>query len=801
MLRRLGRLAPLAVLATLTVMVSCGAGDVVVPAPGEAVPRTLARAPTETPTPVPTAAPKKMPTAAPTPVPTAAPTPVPTAAPRPVITSTPPPSPLPVITSPPTDREILVALYWATDGENWLVNTNWLSDAPIGEWHGITADQYGHVIELHLIRNELSGEIPPGLGNLVNLERLDLSLNNLSGDIPPESGNLVNLMRLDLSYNQLHGEILPESGNLVNLRRLDLSYNQLHGEIPPELGNLVKLAELDLFDNQLQGGIPAELGNLVNLELLDLSDNNLSGDIPLELGNLTNLRDLLLYDNRLSGEIPPELGNLVNLTQLSFDSNQLRGEIPPWLGDLTDLEYVSLENNELSGEIPPQLGNLTDLVFLDLARNNLSGEIPPEFSSITGLLLLSGNNLSGCILDNLTYKFDLPRDDPSVLFFCSEREALVALYGATNGNHWRSNSNWLSDAPPDKWHGVISGSWHSRVIELDLSDNGLIGWIPPQLSNLTWLEALRLGGNSLNGCIPDGLYGELNLNRSDLGNLSFCGQQEALVALYWATDGDNWRENTNWLSGASIGEWYGVTTDDANRVTQLDLSENGLSGWIPDQLGSLTALNSLYLDGNHLDGCLHYNWRSHLDLANSDFGDLSFCGRREALVALYNATDGDNWHENTNCMSDAPIGEWYGVTTDHVGNVTSIGLSENGLNGELPPELGDLANMFALGLTANGLRGEIPPELGNITDLWILDLSFNQLSGEIPSELGNIIDLWMLDLSLNQLSGEIPSELGNLANLEILTVFENQLKGCVPAGLQGQLRHGLDHPGDLPFCP
>ncbi len=364
---------------------------------------------------------------------------------------------------------------------------------------------------------------------------------------------------------------------------------------------------------------------------------------------------------------------------------------------------------------------------------------------------------------------------PSVFLFCSEREALVSLYGATNGNHWRSNSNWLSDVPPDKWHGVNSG-WSSKVIELDLSDNGLIGWIPPQLSNLTRLEALRHGGNSLNRCIPDGLYGVLNLTKSDLGELSFCGQREALVALYWATDGENRRENTNWMSDSPIGEWYGVTTDDAGCVTQLDLSENGLSGWISHQLGSLTALNSLYLDGDHLEGCLHYNWRSHLDLAKSDFGDLSFCGRREALVALYIATDGDNWHENTNWISDAPIGEWYGVTTDHVGNVTSIGLPDNLLSGEIPPELGDLANMTVLALYANGLRVEIPPELGNLSNLWRLNLTSNQLSGRIPTELGN------------------------LPNLEILAVFGNQLNGCVPAGLQGQMRHELD-PDDLPFCP
>ena len=73
-----------------------------------------------------------------------------------------------------TDREALVALYNATDGENWDESANWLSDAPIGEWHGVTTNDDGRVIQLRLDQNALSGEIPPELGSLSNLERLVL---------------------------------------------------------------------------------------------------------------------------------------------------------------------------------------------------------------------------------------------------------------------------------------------------------------------------------------------------------------------------------------------------------------------------------------------------------------------------------------------------------------------------------------------------------------------------------------------------------------------------------------------------
>ena len=143
-----------------------------------------------------------------------------------------PPPPLPGKTSPETDRQALIALYDATDGENWRNDTNWLSDAPTGEWSGVTTNAEGRVIELDLDGNQLSGEIPPELGNLANLERLFLDGNQLSGEIPPELGNLANLERLFLSGNQLSGEIPPELGNPANLERLGLGENELSGEFP-----------------------------------------------------------------------------------------------------------------------------------------------------------------------------------------------------------------------------------------------------------------------------------------------------------------------------------------------------------------------------------------------------------------------------------------------------------------------------------------------------------------------------------------------------------------------------------------
>ena len=217
-----------------------------------------------------------------------------------------------------------MTLYEATGAANWLNSDNWLSEAPLDEWHGVTIDDSGRVIELNLSENELSGEIPPELGSLSNLQHLFLFRNELSGEIPPELGSLSNLQGLYLTDNELSGEIPPEMGSLANLRLLAIDGNQLSGEIPPELGSLANLKNLYLSDNELSGEIPPELGTLANLETLFLSGNQLSGEIPPELGNLSELVALHLQENQLSGEIPPELGNL-DLTWLFLSGNQLSG--------------------------------------------------------------------------------------------------------------------------------------------------------------------------------------------------------------------------------------------------------------------------------------------------------------------------------------------------------------------------------------------------------------------------------------------------------------------------------------------
>ncbi len=276
------------------------------------------------------------------------------------------------------EREALIALYKATNGDNWTNNTNWCSDKPISEWYGITIQDDELWIDLR--SNNLIGELPKEIGVFNRLTHLYLSFNNIIGSIPEEIGNLEDLKILDLTTCSFEGSIPKSIGNLKKLERLEVSGNHLSGSIPEEIGNLRKLERLDLFKNNLEGNIPRTIGKLENLKYLDLSFNQLSGSIPIEIAGLKKVEILYLQQNNLSGNIPMEIKELKNAKVLELTGNQLSGEIPKGLGELYNLKALSLSSNNLEGEIPEELANLHLLESLDLSVNRLSGFIPFELT-------------------------------------------------------------------------------------------------------------------------------------------------------------------------------------------------------------------------------------------------------------------------------------------------------------------------------------------------------------------------------------------------------------------------------------
>jgi hypothetical protein len=158
---------------------------------------------------------------------------------------------------------------------------------------------------------------------------------------------------------------------------------------------------------------------------------------------------------------------------------------------------------------------------------------------------------------------------------------------------------------------------------------------------------------------------------------------------------------------------------------------------------------------------------------------------RQALIDLYNATNGAGWTNSTNWMGAAGTEcTWYGVTcTTGETAVEYLMLPSNNLAGPLPAALGSMSSLRILYLYSNQISGTLPTELGNLASLETFLIYSNQITGSIPPELGNLASLRDFHAYSNQLSGSIPAELGNISSLQSLVLHSNQLSGSIPAAL------------------
>lgn len=294
------------------------------------------------------------------------------------------------IQSNTTEKENLIALYNATDGNNW--KNKWdLSNDDINTWHGVTTDINGKVTKIELKKNNLTGTLPNEIGNFEKLTHLDLYNNNLSGEIPNSLENLHNLEWLKLSRNNFSGNIPTEITRLFKIEHLMLSNNKLSGEIPTLVRNLKKLTYLSFSENLLSGEIPIRMDELTQLIDLHLDNNKLTGEIPAQIGNL-NLLFLSLNNNELTGEIPVQISNLTNLIDLRLNDNNFSGKLPSDISNLKQLEIAFFDNNNLSGVIP-DLTNLNKLTIFSISGNKFVFEdLEPNFSEYTNKFSYSYTN-------------------------------------------------------------------------------------------------------------------------------------------------------------------------------------------------------------------------------------------------------------------------------------------------------------------------------------------------------------------------------------------------------------------------
>ena len=531
------------------------------------------------------------------------------------------------------ERAVLEALYHATGGPGWTNNSNWLTDAPLQDWHGVLTDSEGRVARLILQDNQLTGAIPAELGDLASLQGLFLDRNRLTGAIPAELGRLASLQWLLLNDNELTGAIPAELGALASLRGLFLDGNRLTGGLPAELGALATLSLLVLNGNsELAGALPLALSSLSALELFRYDGTGLC--VPADtsfrawLSSIANHQGTGLdcADDR---NILEALYHATDGANWTDNANWLTdAPLGDWHGVTTDSEgrvtWLHLQENQLLGEIPAELGALAGLEELLLYGNSgLAGALPLALSSLSALQQFRYDGTGLCVPADALFRawLNAIANHRSTGVDCaplSDRDILEALYHATGGQGWTNNGNWLTDAPLHDWHGVLTDS-EGRVVRLILQGNQLTGEIPAELGDLASLQGLFVNRNQLTGEIP-----------AELGGLA---------SLQWLL------LNDNELTGEIPAELGGLAS-----LRGLYLAGNQLAGGIPPELGGLADLSAFVLNDNpELTGALPLALSSLSALQQFRYDGTGLCVPADTSFRAWLNTIANHWGTGLYC--------------------------------------------------------------------------------------------------------------------------------------------------------
>ncbi|GLT92727.1 hypothetical protein SLE2022_105510 [Rubroshorea leprosula] len=632
-------------------------------------------------------------------------------------------------------------------------------------WAGVTCSGGGHVIDLDLSHESISGGIDSSssLFNLQHLQGLNLAWNLFSGSIPSSFSMLKNLTDLDLSNNILSGQISSiHWENLSCLVNLELSNNSLEGIIPLSLFSLPSLKNLYLQRNRFFGQIgDFPVVSSSQLVTLDLSSNRLEGSIPSSFFKLQGLQQLILSSNNFSGtldlSIIQKLGNLFTL-DLSF--NHL--SVEDGFGNINVTSFPSLQELRLVScklrKFPSFLRNQSFMSVLDLSDNQIEGEIPEWICDVPSRYLNLSHNLltkidGSCgrrLLNFLDLHSNLLRGDITNVTrakFIDYSENQFNSVIPTDIDSFLGRNTVVFLASGNYLRGVISESIcnMSYLQVVDLSRNFLNGTVPWCLVNMTqsgYLSVLNLRRNNLIGTIPDTFSGNCGLQTLNLNENSLQGKIPKSLA-------------------------------NCKMLEVLDIGNNRISDSFPCWLSTISTLRILVLRSNKFYGsieCLMSNATMSL-LQIVDVASNKFSGKLPKNFF-------ESWTGMMVAKDEAPaqvIGQIYYKDTV---TVTMKGLVM---------DLVKILTIFSsIDFSCNNFEGEIPEVMGEFQALIVLNLSHNSLIGPIPSSLGNLHNLESLDLSSNNLTGNIPQQLGGLNFLAVLNLSHNQLEGRIPKGNQLQ---------------
>jgi Leucine-rich repeat (LRR) protein len=604
------------------------------------------------------------------------------------------------------------------------------------------------------------GSVPPHLGNLTQLQYLDLfSISSMGAaystdvswlarlrllrylnlgsvnlstvpDWPHVVAMLPSLTVLRLPGCSLSGMLPERVAQLTSLVALDLSRNSFTGPLPEFIGNLTGLRMLDLSSNKFTGPLPASVRNITGLRTLDVSYNNLTG-LPREVGTLSSLTGLYVSHNSLGGVITEEyFRSLKSLQHIDLSSNVLKIEIstkwkppfvrlrsanfancrmgplfPAWLQWLVGIEYLDISSAGINDRIPDWIPTaFSNARFLSMSKNQLSGELPANMDIMSSLdeLDLSNNSLSGLIPKlphNLTY-----------LDICinSLSGSLPADLGLPNLQVLSVASNSITGSVP------ISICRSQGLRTLVLANNHLEGELPNCFGNSVMLF-LDLSNNNFSGMLPESMQNCEMLQVLDLSRNMFSGR---------------------------FPVWIGKL----KRLRFLRLRQNMFSGNIPMNLTNLACLQYLDIADNGMSGSLPRNLSNLKSLKQKQPTEMCSDVFHVRVFAVNFST----------FLKGQQLS--YGSIPRIVGlNMTVIDLSFNSITGEIPEEIVTLDGLLNLNLSKNHFSGNVPSKIGAMQSLESLDLSGNKLSGEIPASLSTLTFLSYLDLSYNNLTGTIPS--------------------------------------------